>query len=215
MGLFKRKPKVPESLAGAGFGIHGNSVHFGRFPITSMKPEPIPWIVVETDGESSTLLSAYGLYYTQFSSDPWCDREFGKSPVRRWLNDTFLEAAFNEEEREKLLYTSVPEEKQEDEDDEPWIHGSAYGKVWLPGKSDIEKWFAEGSRIAYNTPFAEAQAKALGEDISTSHECLYWTRTFNHRAVNPLVYFYMFGDARHGNPTDNHAIRPVIRVDLT
>lgn len=215
MGLFNRKPKQPKSLADAGFGIRGNAVHFGRFPITSMKPEPIPWIVVETDGESSTLLSVHGLYHAQFSDDPWCKREFSNSPISGWLNGAFYETAFTAGEREKLLSTKIYEEAQEDEDDEPRITGSAYKDVWLPSRSEIEKWLASGNRTAYNTPFAEAQAKALGEDTFTSHECLYWTRTFNHRALNPMIYFYMFGDARHGSPLDKHGVRPVIRVDLT
>ena len=72
--------------------------------------EPIQWLVLDRDGDKVLLLSKYALDYQSFM--PFYEPVTGpftweNSSLRRWLNSTFLNAAFNSSERQRLLTTTV------------------------------------------------------------------------------------------------------------
>ena len=70
--------------------------------------EPIEWIVLEYDETNHKLLliSKYGLdtvqYYNKFTAITW-----EQCTLRTWLNDEFLNKAFNTEEQSAILVTNV------------------------------------------------------------------------------------------------------------
>ena len=211
MGLFKRKPKA---LDLSGFVMPGNIVPFGRFPIKSTSPEPIPWRVIETDMSSSTLISVYGLYYIRFYPGFNWDTRWERSIPRQWLNNEFLAAAFTAQEREKLLHTQVCEHRS---DASSFSIHSCYDYVWLPSQKELEEWFPDGDDgiYIYDTPFAIAQSKAVGARKNRdSNHSYYWTRTTD---LSGHVMFYCGNTPLRGSnlEDDIYAVRPVIRVDLT
>lgn len=72
--------------------------------------EPIEWLVLDRDGDKALLLSKYALDFQSFMPfyEPVTEPYTWEScSLRRWLNSTFLNAAFDSSERQRLLTTTV------------------------------------------------------------------------------------------------------------
>ena len=86
----------------------GNYVEFGTYPQTSSGDDAtaIEWLVVARDGNNALLLSRYGLdaqpYNEESGRTTW-----EKCTLRTWLNDSFINKAFTEEEQSAILMTKV------------------------------------------------------------------------------------------------------------
>ena len=69
-------------------------------------PEPIEWMVLDTQDGKALLLSKYGLdmkpYNTELEDITW-----ETCTLRAWLNSDFLESAFSTEEQSAILATEV------------------------------------------------------------------------------------------------------------
>ena len=82
---------------------------FGRYEQDNHEengPEAIEWLVLDTDGSRSLLLSKYGLdvqpYNRKYVAITW-----ENCTLRKWLNDQFINTAFTAEEQEAILLTDV------------------------------------------------------------------------------------------------------------
>ena len=72
--------------------------------------EPIEWLVLDRDGDRVLLISKYALDYQSFMPfyEPVTEPYTWEScSLRRWLNGTFLNAAFSADEQQRLLTTTV------------------------------------------------------------------------------------------------------------
>lgn len=87
-----------------------DTVTFGSYPQSSTsadKLEPIEWIVLERDSKNNRalLLSKYILDNVSFNSEhkecKWKDSE-----LRQWMNQTFYDKAFNENEKNQIVEDS-------------------------------------------------------------------------------------------------------------
>ena len=88
----------------------GNIVTYGHYEQDndlSNGKEAIEWIVVKYDDEAgqALLLSRYGLDRYQFDEITYQGWE--KSEIRKWLNSTFLNAAFTAEEQAGIVTTAI------------------------------------------------------------------------------------------------------------
>ena len=90
----------------------GDVICLGRFPQSddpSADAEPIEWIVLDTDRKKAMLISRYGLAAKTFD-------EMGgivtwdNCTLRAWLNSSFYDSAFTDEERSHLETVDVPAE---------------------------------------------------------------------------------------------------------
>ena len=86
----------------------GDYVTFGTYPQTADGTDvtPIEWLVLARDGNNALLLSRYGLDAQPYNED-WEDITWEKCTLRAWLNDTFINKAFTEEEQSAILMTEV------------------------------------------------------------------------------------------------------------
>ena len=70
------------------------------------KKQPIRWRVLSVNGEDAFLLADQGLdwqrYHTEDTKVNWKD-----CSLRKWLNETFLDEAFSEEEQKAIVTTTV------------------------------------------------------------------------------------------------------------
>ena len=77
---------------------------------TANGKEPIEWLVLDRDGDKALLLSKYALDYQSFMPfyEPVTEPFTWEScSLRRWLNSTFLNAAFSADEQRRLLTATV------------------------------------------------------------------------------------------------------------
>ena len=95
-------PTLAQKAMTLAVGDHVTFGHYEQNGDLARGKEPILWRVLEVSGDEALLLSEYGLdaqpYNTRSSSVTW-----GGSSLRKWLNEDFLNLAFSEKEKERVL----------------------------------------------------------------------------------------------------------------
>ena len=82
----------------------GNSILLGRYEQdnnTKNGPEPIEWEVLSSNEDTVIVISKYALdcqAYSSTGNDSWENSE-----IRKWLNGTFWETAFDSEEKSRIV----------------------------------------------------------------------------------------------------------------
>ena len=91
------------------FDTIGGIVTFGRYEQDSNEengPEEIEWIVLDVQDGKVLLLSKYGLEAKRYNKKK-TDVTWETCTLRAWLNDDFLNKAFDAEEQSAILTTEV------------------------------------------------------------------------------------------------------------
>jgi hypothetical protein len=128
--------------------------------------EPIEWMILYEDNERQLLLSRYLLDSVTVSYDKTLPWQETKGYI--WLNDTFYNSAFTDEERKNILLTHIDEEvsKQDSEDAEVYIQPEYDAYLFYLSEEEINNYLVEstGSRtiykkgfIGYKTPYLQAK----------------------------------------------------------
>ncbi len=156
----------------------GSIVTFGKYEQDNYSRgsrEPIEWIVLDVQEDGMLLLSRYALdclsYASGRKSTAW-----ETSDVRAWLNGQFLNAAFTEEERGKILVTEV-----DNSESQGYIHYPGDGgpdtedQLFLLSYAEAWKYFWQSSdRACEPTKFA---VKRGAYESSLSGNCPWWLRS--------------------------------------
>ena len=127
---------------------------------TANGKEPIEWLVLDRDGDKALLLSKYALDYQSFMPfyepvlDPYT---WENSSIRRWLNSTFLDAAFNAQEQQRLLITTVITSPGSLRRDDGPI--TTQDRVFLLSNTEVYSYFGSETATA-----ADYTAYALSEN---------------------------------------------------
>ncbi|NLF65326.1 MAG: hypothetical protein GX579_12085 [Chloroflexi bacterium] len=109
----------------------GEIITFGRYPQTAGGAEqtPVRWRVLQNSGDELFILSEHILdcrrYHAAFVAITWRDCD-----LRRWLNETFYDAAFNAAEKEIIGTTRCADNGEGSPDTED--------RVFLPSIAEIE-----------------------------------------------------------------------------
>ena len=106
---FCATPLVKEPAATAKDVKIGDIVTFGSYEQDNNLgngPEPIEWIVLDVQDGKAFLLSKYGLDQGDYN-DVRVEVTWETCTLRKWLNGDFLNNAFNAEEINSILITSV------------------------------------------------------------------------------------------------------------
>ncbi len=164
-----RKAKERETYAQAKVKV-GDIVTFGRYPQNADGTDktPIEWQVLATDGKTATLISRYALdckpYNTKSKDVTW-----ETCSLRRWLNGTFLQAAFSAEEQKRLQ--TVQTDKNPSYSTNP---GKAIqDRVYLLSIREAGKYFStKSARVCKPTAYAKAQGEFM--NITNSSDARRW-----------------------------------------
>ena len=86
----------------------GKIVQFGRYPQTTEGNDDtvVEWQVLDRDGRNALLISRYGLDVQPYTW-PHAQVTWEQCTLRIWLNDTFANRAFSQEEQQAILMTTV------------------------------------------------------------------------------------------------------------
>lgn len=157
----------------------GTVITFGRYLQHSTRPcapEPIEWIVLDTDGQTAVLISKYALEEAAYH-DEQCYVTWETCTLRAWLNSEFLYEAFTDEEQAQIRTVSVTTCGYAQDD--TYITFSTQDKVWLLSAEEAERYFASDeerkclpteSALSYDTVFWK---EVYGEGL----ECPWWLRS--------------------------------------
>ena len=134
--------------------------------------EDIEWIVLAKEDKRALLVSKYALdskpYNTEYGDTIW-----KSCSLRAWLNDEFLNNAFNKAERNKIAITKVKNSKNPEHD----TPGGAdtKDKVFLLSIAEADKYFADDDdRQTQPTAYAIAQGAYVDSD---NGNCRWWLRS--------------------------------------
>lgn len=123
------------------------TVTFGTYPqsdISGNKKDAIEWIVLDRQDNKALLYSKYILdckcYNNLLKDVSWetCD-------IRKWLNDSFYNSAFDSSEKSQIVNTNVDSVTND--------------KVFLLSEEEVRKYFGNGIKSEYGYQ--------LGKNIST------------------------------------------------
>ena len=203
LAVEKRKEKRMKELRKAEIG---DSVYFGEYKedtVIEKGKEQIEWLVLDKKENKVLLLSKYCL-----DEQPFCDTEsesavWKDSYIRTWLNETFLEEAFDEEERkaiskEKVLsyilnFRNFKENTKNVKD-----------KVFLLDVAEVEKYLTKDSE-------KRAALDYENDDWDFSDWMLRNTSSYGMR----LIYIDSFGDLNsYGHLTSTYGVRPALWLNL-
>ena len=196
---------LPEAETGdfVGFGSYEQDNH------PENGPEPITWKVLAREPDSLLLLSWYGL-----ALRPYSEEEAGAwdtSGIRAWLNGEFLDTAFSDKEKKKLV-------TREYEPDRNPVYGTDPGQatedtVTLLTVSETMNLLDKDSRDAIVTETLRESRPGK----STRNEKDWWLRTPGGSSRRAAVYSINFnGTLKQWGYSlgEEKAVRPVIRVSV-
>ena len=193
----------------------GDYITFGHYEQdnnTSNGKEAIEWLVLDVQDDKALVISKYGLDDHRFDTRNY--HGWDKSEIRKWLNSTFLNAAFTPEEQEAIVTTKIST---------PDYHGYSGGsdtqdKIWLLSRDEATTYFKnDEARKAVPTKYAVAQGVYQSSRNTLNGEgcCLWWLRSpgdFRHSAsyVTPDGGILGYDGVSYSSVVD----RPAFWLDL-
>ena len=214
-----------ESMASAKVGDY---VFFGSYEqdnITANGIEEIEWLVVEKKGNKILLLSKYALDCQPFNKTN-IGITWENCTLRTWLNDTFLNSAFNPEEQAKIMDTAVTAHNNR-------VYGTPGGKnttdkVFLLSQDEVislayfKPYFAYDGEPYMPTArdFYQCQGTkycvAQGAKTDENGNCCWWLRTpgdVQNSAVGIYFNGYTIQDGIFVD-IDYDTVRPAVWINL-
>lgn len=157
-------------------------------------PEPISWFILDWTEQTYLLISARILDCMQLYDDPapGSEQRYEQSDLRRWLNGTFFETAFSEEER------GIMRKKE--------LSSGISDYVFAPSETECK------TVVAYSLEQVDPTAVALDHWRPVNTKYIgWWTRDPN---VGPGVFISIGTEAKiGGSGKHNDGVRPAILVD--
>ena len=191
-----------------GFPKAGDIVTFGHYEQDgdpANGPEPIEWIVLDTEDGYTTLLSRYGL-----ETKPYCETgsaQWKTCSLRKWLNDSFLNEAFTDEEQKKIETSAVSEKGVTAVSD--GMGSTSLDKVYLLSMDEADRYFdSNEERKCVPTQAAVNH----GADVR-DETCGWWLRTHtNSKRADGTGFGGKLYKSMVEGYADGKVVRPVIRL---
>lgn len=179
----------------------GSIIKFGRYMQNAYNDEKtdISWFVVRSNGTEALLLSQYALdaqqYHTTTVLSPRSGFTWEHCSLRKWLNTEFLDKAFTQDEKERILLTTYPCGDNELKD-----------RIFLLSGKECCIWLNSTMRKCRPTDYARKNRR-----LTT--DCDWWLRTSMFGDVIKWNHApYVDRSGNHNNLTYDHVDRKYIGV---
>ena len=193
----------------------GGKVRFGHYPQTAGGKDdtPIEWLVLEVDTENRRVLviSRYALDRKPYNSGKK-NVTWETCTLRKWLNGTFLDMAFTEQERKEIETTKVDNSASQGysgwstdggNDTEDRIFLLSYAEAWRYFDNDSD-------RQCRPTEYAAAQ----GVYVAGNGNCWWWLRSPGSSQSSARAVHDRGARDMSNVEGDNIAVRPVLWLNL-
>ena len=197
----------------------GSTVFFGSYE-QSYNPgkEDIEWIVLDKQEDRLLVISKYGLDCQRFSTS-YTDITWETSPLRTWLNETFLNEAFTAQEQARIPRVTVTADRNPYYDTDPGA--DTEDQIFLLSVEEAYRYFADDSaRKCRGTDYCYDS----GADRYPNGNCWWWLRT---PGENDTTTVYVHSDGTISYWGDSYvlhienytievyyAVRPAMWIDL-
>lgn len=206
--------KILEAQYQIGQAEVGSIVYFGRYEQdgdAADGAEDIAWVLLDKSDGRALLLCRDGLDCRKFQ-DSFVTCRWDGSSLRSWLNGEFLNDAFDESERRRILNTVIEGE------DNPRYGTDGGGEsvcaVFALSTGEAERYLAGQKKLAATLPSDVAGALEAGRP---NGNCCWWLRTPGYSgkycayvdSEGVISYEGMYCDNRH------FTVRPALYLALT
>ena len=174
------------------------------------KNQPIEWLVLAVENGKALLITKYGLVSKKYNRRVGATWE--NSSIRTWLNNEFLNTAFTDSEKRRLLNVKVTADKN------PSYSSTNPGKatkdqVFLLSIAETREYLAsEASKKCELTPYAKANVSSKND----RNACSWWLRTPGF-TVDYAAYVHSDGEVQvFGSSVsdEGYAVRPAVWVKI-
>ena len=197
--------------------ISRDSIVFGRYvQKKNGSPEPIEWQVLARENGRMLVISKYALDCRQYNS-AWKDVEWETCSLRKWLNGTFLNAAFNSSEQNSIVSSTVTADKKQSYSMIPG--NNATDKVFLLSIAEVNKYFSsDEARKCVPTNYAIAQGVWTSDSDKTGGRgtCFWWLRSPGYDSLS-AAGVYRGGSVNESGiyvRSGDGAVRPAMWIDI-
>ena len=163
----------------------GDKITFGTYEqdnVTSNGTENIEWLVLARENNKILVISDKALDRQLYDN---ADVTWENCSLRKWLNDSFLNAAFSEEEKALIQSTTLSADKNPEYSTDPGT--ATTDKVFLLSINEAEKYFnSDEARKCAPTAYAKARGALTSVDSYFSDDyktpsgaatCWWWLRS--------------------------------------
>ncbi len=197
----------------------GDTITFGAYEQdnnTSNGKEDIEWKVLAKEDNKILVISKYALdcqpYNTSYTDVTW-----ENCTLRKWLNDSFLNTAFDSKYQELIPSVSVSADKNPECSTNPG--NATTDKVFLLSITEVEKYFSSDSaRKCKPTKYAVAHGANVDSD---NGNCRWWLRSPGARQFFAALVFdngpvFWIGDRVDSAHVDGeiNCVRPAMWINL-
>ncbi|MBR0160304.1 MAG: serine/threonine protein kinase [Oscillospiraceae bacterium] len=144
----------------------GGTVLFGRYEqdnIPENSAEPVEWIVLDVQEEKALVLSRYALDCQVFNPTRHERVSWESCSLRAWLNSSFLQNAFTEEELARIASVTVPADYNPKYISDPGA--DTEDRIFLLSCEEALRYFEHAEdRICTPTPYAVSQGSRTGQN---------------------------------------------------
>lgn len=174
--------------------------------------EAIEWIVLDKNSSSLLLISKYALDCQRYNST-WKDVSWESSSLREWLNNSFINSAFNAEEQNLIETASFI--LKEDSASAVNTNSTIEDKIFLLNTNEAEKYFSSDfARQCKPTTYAIVRGVTTD---SSNGNCRWWllslAPTRYSAATVQVDGSINFNGYFVGN--NDYAVRPAMWIDLS
>ncbi|MBR2605765.1 MAG: TIR domain-containing protein [Clostridia bacterium] len=197
----------------------GDTYTFGAYEQdnkSSNGKEDIEWIVLDRKGSSVLLISKYALDCQKYNA--WYSPvvTWETCSLRKWLNGTFLNAAFTSEEQNSIISSTVTADKNPSYSISPG--NNTTDKVFLLSITEVKKHFSsDEARKCAPTDYAIAQSARTSDSNKTggSATCFWWLRSPGASSSYAAGVFAVGSVHDYGVMVDDcEPIRPALWIKL-
>ena len=194
----------------------GDEIQFGTYPTQEGKLAPIIWKVLAKENGRLLVITKEGVdcqqYNTSRTSVTW-----ENCTLRKWLNDTFLNAAFSKVEQAMIPTVTVSADKNPDYSTSPG--NSTKDQVLLLSIPEVKRYFSsDEARKCAQTAYAIAQGSWTGDAYSVCGKdtCWWWLRSPGVDSSSAAGIYRGGSVDSRGIPVDyDHvAVRPALWINL-
>ena len=198
----------------------GDKFTFGTYEqdnVTSNGAEDIEWLVLAKENNKILVISDKAFDCQRYNK---IHKEitWEQCSLRKWLNDSFLNAAFSEEERALIQSSTVSADKNPKYSTDPG--NATTDKVFLLSTNEAEKYFnSDEARKCAPTAYAKAQGAVTSDTNKTTSgaaTCWWWLRSPGYDQ-NTAAYVYSVGSVYYTGYDvidDNDCVRPALWISI-
>ena len=193
-------PTATPKVIGSGIGFGANQLapniitlgYYEQDGDLTNGPEPIEWIILESNDDEALVISKYALSIGSFDSNP-ATYTWSTSELEDWLNNVFYEEVFSQQEKDVVLSTFLRNEQSGKYDTDQGA--SCVDKVFLLSVEDAELYFrTDTERECLTTSYVLFE----GTVAHDNGVCNWWLRTLGydgHTGFSPNVTYVDFNGA--------------------